>query len=273
MENALLLVTMVLYLLSSVYFLLATRGETGRLKKRALIGTGAGAALNLAILVWRAVAGRYFPLTNLFESLSLLACCISLGFLVAYLKYRDIQIGGLALPLATLVLLAAILVPGPAREPVLHWRTGWIVLHAATALISYGAFALAFVAGVMFVLQERELKRKKPGILSRWLPPLEKLEATDRRAIEVGFPLLTFAIMCGLLWAKLVPTTGWSWGWKETWSLITWLSYAALLHVKRTYSLRGRKVAYLCIIGFVLVLFTFVGGSLLFSGLHQYDGR
>ncbi len=266
------LVVLALYLASSACFLLTIRKRRELLGRAALILAAAGAVAHCAEIVVRGVAGRYVPLTNLFEGFCFLSWCIVISFLIVYAKYRNGEIGSLAMPLAALTLGFAMLLPGAAREPVMEWRGVWIWLHAGTALVSYGGFALAFVAGIMYLVQERQLKSKHSGTVFRWLPSLETLERIDSRAIEVAFPLLTLAMVFGLLWARSDLSTGWSWGSKETFTLVTWLCYAALLHVKRRYSLRGRKIAYLCILGFLLVLFTFVGGSLMSRGPH-YFGR
>ena len=126
---------------------------------------------------------------------------------------------------------------------------------------------------VMYLLQERQLKIKSPGLLYRWLPSLEKLEEINHKAITIGFAFLTFGIIIGFFWARSVPVLDWSWGKKETWSIITWLVYAILLHIRLTSTLRGRKVAYLCILGFGFMLFTFIGISFLFPGLHSFIGN
>ncbi len=272
LAGALELVVLALYLASSACFLLTVKRRRELLVRAALAAAAAGAAAHCAEIAIRGATGRYVPLTNLFEGLCFLSLCIVISFFIVYGKCRNGEIGSLAMPLAALTLGFAMLLPGAAREPVMEWKAGWIWLHAGTALVSYGGFALAFLAGIMYLVQERQLKSKRSGTVFRWLPSLETLERIDSRAIEVAFPLLTLAIVFGLLWAHRDPATGWSWGSKETFTLLTWLCYAALLHVKRKYSLRGRKIAYLCILGFLLVLFTFVGGSLLFKGPHYYGG-
>ena len=273
MEDGLQFLAMALYVASSVCFLLGIRRSRPLLEHIALATAGVGGVAHGVSICWRGAAGGYFPLTNLPEGLSFLAWCMVAASFITFKQSRSRQIGSFALPLAAVLLIAVVLVPGPAKEPALELSKGWVAAHASTALLSYGAFGLAFVAGLMYLLQERQIKLKRSGTLFRWLPSLERLERVDSRAIEIAFPLLTLSMLVGLLWARMRPDTGWAWGGKETSSLVTWLCYAALLHAKRRYSLRGRKVAYLCILGFVLVLFTFVGASLLFPGAHSYGGR
>jgi cytochrome c-type biogenesis protein CcsB len=132
-------------------------------------------------------------------------------------------------------------------------------------------FAVAFGAGIMYLLMERELKRKKLGAIFKRLPSLNVLDDINYRCLTIGFPLLTLGIITGSIWASLAWGSYWTWDPKEVWSLITWLLYAALLHGRMTVGWRGRKAAILAIVGFCAVLFTFLGVNLLLPGLHTYS--
>lgn len=129
---------------------------------------------------------------------------------------------------------------------------------------------MAFCAGVLYLLQERLIKSKSFGRLSRMLPSLQVLDEVNYRALTVGFPLLTAGIITGSIWANCAWGSYWSWDPKETWSLITWLLYAALLHQRLTVGWRGRRAAVMAMVGFGAVLFTFLGVNLLIGGLHTY---
>jgi cytochrome c-type biogenesis protein CcsB len=109
------------------------------------------------------------------------------------------------------------------------------------------------------------------GAITKRLPPLKVLDDLNYQALKFGFPLLTLGIITGAVWANYAWGRYWDWDPKETWSLITWLLYAALLHQRLTVGWRGRKAAIMAIIGFLAVLFTFLGVNLLLSGLHAYS--
>jgi len=101
-------------------------------------------------------------------------------------------------------------------------------------------------------------------------PPIRVLDDLNYRAIMIGFPLLTLGIITGAAWANYAWGTYWSWDPKETWSLITWFIYAALLHGRMTIGWRGKRAALLSIAGFLIMLFTFIGVNMWLPGLHSY---
>jgi cytochrome c-type biogenesis protein CcsB len=138
------------------------------------------------------------------------------------------------------------------------------------AFLGYASFAVAFGAAVIYLMQERFLKKRKISGLFQRLPSLDTLDDINYRCLTFGFPLLTVAIISGAIWAETAWGTYWSWDPKETWSLITWFVYAALLHGRLTTGWRGKKAAILAIIGFFVMLFTFLGVNLLMPGLHSY---
>ena len=124
----------------------------------------------------------------------------------------------------------------------------------------------------MYLLQERELKKKRFGLFYTRLPSLEALDALNQHCLAIGFPLMTLGIITGSIWAKQAWGSYWQWDPKETWSLITWFLYAALLHQRFTVGWRGRRAAIMAIIGFAAVLFTFWGVNFLLTGVHSYVG-
>jgi len=136
--------------------------------------------------------------------------------------------------------------------------------------LGYGTFAVAFCLAIIYLIQEHQLKRKKPGAFYYRLPSLEVLDFLSHKILSFGFPCLTIAIITGAMWASKAWGSYWSWDPKETWSLITWFIYAALIHTRVAVGWRGRKAAYLAIIGFIFILFTFLGVSLVMKGLHTF---
>jgi cytochrome c-type biogenesis protein CcsB len=153
--------------------------------------------------------------------------------------------------------------------PVLN--SFWLPIHVTLAFIGDAMFALAFAAGVMYLIQERQIKSKKIGPFYYRLPALKVLDDLSYRCLTLGFPLLTLGIITGSVWAESAWGSYWSWDAKETWSLITWFLYAALLHGRLTVGWRGRRAAIFAIVGFAVLVFTFLGVNLLLSGLHSYN--
>ena len=145
-----------------------------------------------------------------------------------------------------------------------------ITLHTWCSLMSYAAFLVAFIAGLLFLIQERQLKRKTMGLLFRRLPSLERLDRVNFRAISAGFGLLTVGATSGFIEAALLRGRWWTGDPKEYLTVLLWVGYLALWMLRRRATLRGRRVALLSIAGFSLVLFTFLGTGRFVPSLHPF---
>jgi len=230
----------------------------------------AGAALHLFAFVLRYVDARYFPLTNLFESLSFFSLCVVVVFLATELRYNLRVLGSFVSPLAFLFSFGAAFQSGEVRTLNPALQSGWLPVHTVVLFVGYAAFAVAFAAGVMYLLQERQVKKKRLGGIFKRLPSLDVLDEINYRCLTIGFPLLTLGIVTGAIWAQTAWGDYWQWDPKETASLATWLLYAGLLHGRLTVGWRGRRAAVLAIVGFLLVVFTFLGVNLVAGGKHSY---
>ncbi|NMC74898.1 MAG: c-type cytochrome biogenesis protein CcsB [Geobacteraceae bacterium] len=228
-----------------------------------------GFALHCLFTVNRYLASGYPPITSPHESFSFFSLAVVAVFLAFQWKCRAVILGSFVMPVAFLILLASALFPSAVTPPGPALKSGWLAIHAVCAFGAYAAFAVAFCAGVMYLLQERYLKRKVLGALFHRLPSLDILDDINFRCLAAGLPLLTIAITSGALWAKSAWGAYWSWDPKQTWSLITWLVYAVLLHGRLTTGWRGRRAAILAIVGFCVILFTFLGVNLLLPGHHS----
>ncbi len=218
---------------------------------------------------------RYFeagrtPITNLHESLSFFSLAIIGVFIIFEHRYKLTILGSFVIPIALILMSLSMLFPMGITPLNPALKSKWLVVHTVVAFLGYASFTVAFGAGIMYLIQERFLKQRKLGPLYQKLPSLDKLDDINYRCLTFGFPLLTFAIISGAIWAETAWGTYWSWDPKETWSLITWFVYAALLHGRLTTGWRGRKAAILAIAGFFVLLFTFLGVNLLLPGLHSY---
>ncbi|HWI41618.1 MAG TPA: c-type cytochrome biogenesis protein CcsB [Verrucomicrobiae bacterium] len=271
MTQAFFYLTLCLYLaatLSYLGYLLRPAPSLGDWGRRIIT---AGFLAHCATVATRFAAAGHTPITNLHEALSFFSLATVGVFLALQRKYRVPVLGSFVTPVALVLLLVSVSFSQAigTLNPALKSR--WLLVHTTFAFSGYAAFAVAFGAAFMYLLQERFLKKKKFGEMYRRLPSLEMLDEINYKCLTFGFPLLTFAIITGAIWAESAWGTYWSWDPKETWSLITWFVYAALLHGRLTTGWRGKKAAYLAIVGFVILLFTFLGVNLLLPGLHAYN--
>ena len=211
------------------------------------------------------------PVTSLHESLAFFAWCLVLLFLLLDLRFRLSVMGAFAAPLAFLLMVASALSPNVVVQlnPVLK---SWLFpVHIAFAFLGNAAFALSFGAGVMYLVQNRMLKSKRFTGVYKLLPSLDVLDKVNYTCLSIGFPLMTLGIISGAFWANTAWGTYWRWDPKETWALLTWFLYAALLHGRLTIGWRGRKAAIFSIIAFMFLLFTFLGVNLLLGGYHTFE--
>jgi cytochrome c-type biogenesis protein CcsB len=248
------------------------------LKPKEIVGRAAhwmiasGFIVHCAFTLDRYLEAGHTPITNLHESLSFFSLAVVGVFIAFERRYHVFILGSFITPLALLLLLMSSLYSSaiPHLPPAL--KSNWLFVHTSLAFLSYATFAVAFGAAIMYLIQEHFLKKKRLGPLYQKLPSLVILDEINYRCLTFGFPLLTIAIITGAIWAETAWGTYWSWDPKETWSLITWFIYAALLHGRLTTGWRGRRAAILSIVGFFVLLFTFLGVNLLpGDSLHSYD--
>ena len=189
-----------------------------------------------------------------YSSMGLLSWAIIVGYLVAWWRYRIDALGAFVVPLA---FLAAVYsgVPTAAMEVLpLAFQHLWLVVHIFLAVLGYAALTLTFCAGVMYLIQERQLKSKHPGTLYHRLPSLNLLDDLNARALFLGFPLLTQGIITGSVWAKYARGSYLHWSLKSLPLLLAWTIYALLLGGRYTLGWQGKKAAFAAIAGFVVVL-------------------
>jgi len=271
--NALLFYgTLGIYAIATVAYLAYLLKPQEKLGRAAYLSISGGFVIHCAFTIVRYFEAGHTPITNLHESLSFFSLAVIGVFIAFERKYRIHILGSFVTPLALLLMLASSIYPSaiPLLPPALKSR--WLFVHSTLAFVSYATFSVAFGAAIMYLIQEHFLKKKQLGPLYQKLPSLDVLDDINYRCLTFGFPLLTVAIITGAIWAETAWGTYWSWDPKETWSLITWFIYAALLHGRLTTGWRGRKAALLSIIGFFVLLFTFLGVNLLPSdSQHKYD--
>lgn len=271
--NALLFYsTLTIYCIATVtymIFLVKPREILGRAAHWLIAG---GFIIHCAFTIARYVEAGHTPITNLHESLSFFSLTVIGVFIAFERKYHVFILGSFVTPLALLLMLASSLYPSTIPELPPALKSNWLFIHSTLAFLSYATFAVAFGSAIMYLIQEHFLKKKRLGPLYQKLPSLDLLDEINYRCLTFGFPLLTVAIITGAIWAETAWGTYWSWDPKETWSMITWFIYAALLHGRLTTGWRGRRAAILSIVGFFFLLFTFLGVNLLpGESLHSYQ--
>jgi cytochrome c-type biogenesis protein CcsB len=189
-------------------------------------------------------------------------------YLLSRYRFNLKVLGAFAVPLTSLIMVASALLPRASMEVQTSFRSIWLVFHILAIFTGEAAFALACGIGILYLLQENAIKTKKRSFFYKRLPALEILDASGYACIVAGFTLLTIGLATGFVYAKLIWGRFLSWDPKEIWSAITWLIYAALIHARLTSGWRGRKAAILAIIGFGVVIFTFLGVNLFLKGHH-----
>ena len=232
----------------------------------------------------------YVPWSNWFESFSLFAFIMGVTFLVVQFIYRLEILGTFVITLLWIILSFSMSYPLfsdwekiegvrglwasilqsrsiPHLMPAL--QSIWMAIHVPVMFTAYSAFGVAFAIGLVYLLQEREIKSKKLSGISQSLPALEPLDLMIYRLIGWGFPILTLGIILGARWAYDAWGRYWGWDAKETWALVTWFTYAIYLHMRLVANWRGRKTVILSMVGFGVVLFTYIGVNYL-SELHGF---
>jgi len=210
------------------------------------------------------------PLTNLYEALIGLSWTTALLYLYIELRYKTKALGILLLPVISISMAYASLSPtiSSTIDPLIPaLQSNWLTYHVITCFLGYSAFAVSFCAAIVHLCKDRA---KTGSNAEGVFPSLERLDEITYRMTAIGFLMLSLGIITGAVWANYAWGSYWSWDPKETWSLITWFVYAAVLHARITRGWRGRRMAVLSIIGFACVLFTFLGVNYLLSGLHSY---
>ncbi len=249
--------TLVLYFAGTVLYLtyLLRRSET--LSNVSLGITGVGFLAHSVALITHMATVGHAPLTSFHEALSFFSWALVLVFLWVEFRHRIHVLGSFILPLALVSLLSAAALPKqiPTLGPVL--KTVWV--HVTLSMLGTVGFAVAFVAGIMYLIQDGLLKSKRFNVLYTKLPPLDFLDRLNQQSIVLGFPLLTLGIITGAISAEFARGTYLSWNPEQVWALVTWIFYFAVLLGRLTVGWRAKRAAYLTIIGFAGVVLTLIG--------------
>jgi len=257
-------------------------------KKIGIIGTGLAilgfltctAGLAMRWIESYQMGFGHAPLSNMYESLVFFTWALGLMYLIVEFIYKNRTLGTFAIPIAFGVIAFANFAGEISKDikplvPAL--QSNWLLAHVFTCFIGYAAFGIAAGIGVMYLVkaksEENRPKGKKGenvGGLMGSLPALRTIDDIIHKTIVFGFLWLSGGIITGAVWANSAWGTYWSWDPKETWSLITWFVYAIALHARFTKGWGGKRIAWIAIIGFASVVFTYYGVNFWLSGLHSY---
>lgn len=229
-------------------------------------------ALCLAVVA-RGISAERIPLGNMYEYSITGAMTFALAYLIVGQKF---DLSWLGLPSSILVLLilgsAITLLYRPSAPLVPALQSSWLVIHVSSAILSGGIFLLSnSVAGAYLWLDRMERNGERSEFAKR-LPTLEALDQLSYRLVAFVFPLWTFAVISGAIWAEAAWGRYWGWDPKETWSFITWILFASYLHARVTAGWKGRKAAWLCLIAGSSYLINYVYINVWGSGRHTYSG-
>jgi ABC-type transport system involved in cytochrome c biogenesis permease subunit len=259
-EATLFTIAFILYILAALVYLVAAFAEKEKGVRAGLALAVAGLALHTGALILRTVVSRHAPFTNMYESVSFLAWACALAVVVLDVKLRIHKVAPwvMLIVVALVALASSPLLPKEATPLVPALQSYWLWLHVSVTLLGEAFFAVAFIASLLYLLAGSEEKRLK-------------MDAVAYRAVAVGFPLFTLGgLVFGMVWAYRAWGTYWSWDPKEVWSLITWFVFALYLHTRIVMGWKGKRSAWIAIIGFLAALFTYFGVNYLLSGLHSY---
>ena len=213
------------------------------------------------------------PLSNLYESLVFFSWAVAFLYLLVEWRTRNRTTGVFVVPVAFLLMAYASISPGISDriQPLIPaLQSNWLTSHVITCFMGYAAFTVAFGLAILYLIK---LRRGNPGAgSSRFvshIPDEDDLEELLYQSVLLGFVFLTLGIATGSVWAHYAWGAYWSWDPKETWSLVTWVVYAALLHARFIRGWRGKRLAVLALVGFAAMLFTYLGVNYLPS-LHAY---
>ena len=228
--------------------------------------------LTIGVLTRGISAGRV-PWGNMYEFSITGALSFSIAFLVVGRKY---DLRWLGLPISILVLLilgtAITLLYRPSAPLVPALRSTWLVVHVSAAILSGGVFLLANTIAATYLWLDRMESKGERNNFAKRLPSLETLDQLSYRLVAFVFPLWTFAIIAGAIWAEAAWGRYWGWDPKETWAFITWILYAGYLHARVTAGWKGRKAAWLCLIAGSSFLFNYIYVNVWGTGRHTYSG-
>jgi cytochrome c-type biogenesis protein CcsB len=257
----------------------ASRWPSGVWLRLAFGLTCTGLVLHVFAILTRGLAEHRVPWGNMYEFIGAFTCMAVIVLVAASVWYRAYYMGlFVLLPVVFALGIDLTVIYTPAGSLVPALQSYWIAIHVTAMIVAIGLFVFGAVVTTLYLLVDRSQRRLAAG-QSSWsagiwkhLPAPAILDRLSYRSVLFGFPVWTFGVMAGAIWADHAWGRYWGWDPKETWSFITWVVYAMFLHARATAGWRGRRAAWIQLIGFGCLMFNVVGVNLWITGLHSYAG-
>jgi cytochrome c-type biogenesis protein CcsB len=242
-----------------------------------------GALAHLGSIVTRGLATDRLPWGNMYEFATAVVLVAVVAWTVLALRAPVLRhIGAFVLaPVVLAMVGTGLFLYAPAAPLVAALRSSWLAIHVTTAILGFGIFFVSGIASALYLVRARHDARVGVGaaaaaegstsVLSR-LPSAATLDRVAHRTAVFGFPIWTFAVIAGAIWAESAWGRFWGWDPKETWSFIAWVVYAAYLHARTTAGWRGRPAAWVNVVGLAVMIFNLLFVNLVSTGLHSYGG-
>lgn len=257
-----------LYAVSAIVNTVATVFRLHRLQSFVVSIGALGAATQLVALIGRWIRLGHGPYLGFYEVVSSYALIAVIFWLILAWRFRGLRVlGVVVMPLAFLALAGSMLAPKAGFEITPTLASWWLAVHVTFAKLSYGAFVGAFFVSILFLLRAPIERRLAPDIAEK-IPSQNVLDDLSFRLVAIGFVFLGVMIAAGAIWANEAWGRYWGWDPIETWSLIAWLVYAAVLHARLMMGVRGRKFAWLAAAALPVVLFALVGVPVVYHSIH-----
>ena len=258
---------------------LRAMAQAGRWVQMAMALAATGAVAHTVAVVTRGLAVHRAPWGNMYEFVTALTCVAAIFFLFVMIRYRAWALGVFVMGAVVVALgLAETLIYTAAGQLVPALQSYWLDIHVTAMTLATGIFFVAAVLGVVYLAADRYNRRVAAGRaeagngIMRRLPSIEQIDRLTYRTIVFGFPVWTFGVIAGAIWADQAWGRYWGWDPVETWAFITWVLYAAFLHARATAGWRGRRAHYIQLLGFASLMFNILIVQVFIAGLHSYAG-
>jgi cytochrome c-type biogenesis protein CcsB len=254
-------------------------GEAGPWVRAAAAFSTLGMLAHVVAVVTRGLAVHRAPWGNMYEFITALTCVAAIFFGYIVLRYRAWALGVFVMGAVVLSLgLAETLIYTPAGPLVPALQSYWLSIHVTAMTLSTGIFFVAAVLGIMYLVAERYRARvaagkAQPGngLIAR-IPSAAQLDKLTYRTVVFGFPVWTFGVIAGAIWADQAWGRYWGWDPVETWAFITWVIYASYLHARATAGWRGARAHYIQLLGFASLITNMLIVQVFITGMHSYAG-
>ena len=253
-------------------------GQAGRWVQAGIALSAVGVVAHTTAVVTRGLAVHRAPWGNMYEFVTALTCVAAIFFLFVMIRYRAWALGVFVMGAVVVALgLAETLIYTAAGKLVPALQSYWLDIHVTAMTLACGIFFVAAVLGVVYLAKDRYTKRvaagrAQPNGIMRRLPSIEQIDRLTYRTVMFGFPVWTFGVIAGAIWADQAWGRYWGWDPVETWAFITWVLYAAFLHARATAGWRGRRAQYIQLLGFASLCFNILVVQVFITGLHSYAG-